>query len=191
MSSTITLGRILFSLSLALALLCITAAEASAQSAPCQSCGNWQSPVAAPSGPYVATTSQSITFDASESWSFDGPIVYYHWDFGDGTYATGPNPNHQYSAEGVYTVTLTVCDDLWNCASSESYATAGAVNVPARIHFDELANNTIVADQYLSAYGVRFISGTPFYQVRTFNDCGFCATTSPPNFIETVRTIKA
>ena len=144
-----------------------------------------QSPASIPGGPYVALTGQGIAFNGTGSWSFDGPIIYYYWDFGDGTWATGPNPNHQYTVEGAYTVTLTVCDDLWNCASSESYATVGAVNVPARIHFDELPNDIVVADQYLSAYGVRFTSGTPFYQVRTFNDCGFCATTSPPNFIET------
>ena len=74
-----------------------------------------QSPVASPGGPYVALTGASIALDAGGSWSFDGPIIYYYWDFGDGTSGTGPNPTHQYDADGVYTVTLTVCDDLWNC----------------------------------------------------------------------------
>jgi hypothetical protein len=32
----------------------------------------------------------------------------YHWDFGDGAVTNVPNPNHIYSREGVYTVTLTV-----------------------------------------------------------------------------------
>lgn len=31
----------------------------------------------------------------------------YHWDFGDGTYSNVPNPDHIYSHEGIYTVTLT------------------------------------------------------------------------------------
>jgi len=158
-----------------------------AQDAQSQSWGSWQSPVASPAGPYVAMTGQAIAFDASCSYSFDGPIIYYFWDFGDGTYGTGPNPNHQYMAEDVYTVTLTVCDDLWNCASSQSYATAGSVNVPARINFDELpvVNNLIVADQYLSQYGVRFYSGNTQYPTHTYQNCGFCLTTSPPNFINT------
>jgi PKD domain len=121
---------------------------------------------------------------ASSDWSFEGEIIYYYWDFGDGSYGAGPNPTHQYATEGACTVTLTVCDDLWNCASSESYATAGAVNLPARINFDELPNQTNVADQYLSAYGVRFFTDNPAYPVITWNHCGFCSTTSPPNFIE-------
>jgi len=158
-----------------------------AQDAQCQNCWNWQSPVASPAGPYVAMTNQPVTFDASGSWSFEGEIIYYFWDFGDGTYGTGPNPNHQYNAEGAYTVTLTVCDDLWNCASSQSYATAGSVNVPARINFDELPNNLILADLYLSQYGVRFYSGNTQFPAHTYQNCGFCSTTSPPNFLSTKR----
>ncbi|HEY8204264.1 MAG TPA: PKD domain-containing protein [Pyrinomonadaceae bacterium] len=160
------------------------ASSAVAQDAVCQT-GDWQSPTAAPGGPYVASTGQNIAFDGGGSWSFDGPIIYYYWNFGDGTYGNGPNPNHQYTTEGAYTVTLTVCDDMWNCASSESFATAGSVNVPARIAFDELPNNFIVADQYLNQYGVRFYSGNAFYPLHTSQNCGPCSTTSPPNFITT------
>lgn len=156
----------------------------SAQDAVCQTPEN-QSPAAVPGGPYVASTDQMIAFEGGGSWSFEGPIIYYYWDFGDGTWGAGPNPSHQYSAEGAYTVTLTVCDDLWNCASSQSYATAGAVNVPARINFDELPNNITVADQYFNQYGVRFYSGNSFYPLHTSQTCGPCSTTSLLNFITT------
>lgn len=36
------------------------------------------------------------------------PIRSWFWDFGDGTYATNPNPAHEYTAAGLYTVKLTV-----------------------------------------------------------------------------------
>lgn len=169
-----------------LGLLCVTCLPSvvSAQDAVCQTAES-QTPAAIPGGPYVASTGQNIAFDGGGSWSFDGPIIYYYWDFGDGSWATGPNPSHQYAAEGAYTVTLTVCDDTWNCASSQSYATAGAVNVPARIHFDELPNNVIVTNQYFNQYGVLFYSGNPSFPLHTSQSCGPCSTTSPPNFITT------
>lgn len=43
-----------------------------------------------------------------------GNIVAWNWDFGDGTTSTLQNPNHQYAAPGIYTVTLTAITDH-NC----------------------------------------------------------------------------
>lgn len=49
------------------------------------------------------------------------PIVAYHWDFGDGTWANGQTPAHTYTVSGVYKVCLTVYVDnglgLCNCLS--------------------------------------------------------------------------
>ena len=137
----------------------------------------------------MGLTGQSIALNASGSWSFDGPVVYYHWDFGDGTSATEPDPTHQYSADGVYTLTLTVCDDLWNCGSSETFVTAASVNLPVRITFDDLSNGTVFNEQsqsYLNTYGVRFYSANALAPAHTHQVCGqFCSTTSLPNFIST------
>lgn len=52
-----------------------------------------------------------VTFDASSSSDSDGSITKYSWDFGDGTTGTGITATHQYQAEEVYPVTLTVQDD--------------------------------------------------------------------------------
>ena len=52
-------------------------------------------------------------FDFSSEFSAgpDGPLgddALYHWDFGNGQTATGPDASYSYSAPGLYTVTLTV-----------------------------------------------------------------------------------
>jgi uncharacterized repeat protein (TIGR01451 family) len=39
------------------------------------------------------------------------PIVAYHWNFGDGSWANGQNPVHTYTVGGVYKVCLTVYVD--------------------------------------------------------------------------------
>ncbi len=61
---------------------------------------------------YVATTGFPLDFDGSGSIDFDGTIVSYQWDFGDGSMGTGVSPSHTYTAAGGYTATLTVTDDL-------------------------------------------------------------------------------
>jgi len=67
--------------------------------------------------PSTPTVNQTVTFDASSSlpgWNGTHytPIVEYEWDFGDGNTTTvGTSTiNHVYTAEGNYTVTLTVTD---------------------------------------------------------------------------------
>lgn len=68
------------------------------------------SPVArftyAPSNP---EPSETITFNATESISYDGITSY--WNFGDGANATGETATHSYSSAGSYPVNLTVTDN--------------------------------------------------------------------------------
>lgn len=63
--------------------------------------------VAAASGVAPLATS----FSSSGSSDTDGTIVSRHWDFGDGTTSSAPNPSKTYTVPGTYTVTLTVTDD--------------------------------------------------------------------------------
>jgi PKD repeat protein len=55
----------------------------------------------------------TVTFNASASYDVDGTIVSYTWNFGDGNVTTVGTPiiTHIYTAEGNYTVSLTVLDN--------------------------------------------------------------------------------
>lgn len=53
---------------------------------------------------------ESGTF-TSTSTDADGDIVDWSWNFGDGSSANGENVSHNYSASGIYGVSLTVTDD--------------------------------------------------------------------------------
>lgn len=52
----------------------------------------------------------SIQFMAN-NLTTDQTITSYSWDFGDGSTATGQNPNHQYAAAGTYKVKLSVVSE--------------------------------------------------------------------------------
>ncbi len=56
-------------------------------------------------------TDLTCDFDGSASYDSDGTLVSYEWDFGDDTTGSGLTPSHTYTADGNYTVTLTVTDD--------------------------------------------------------------------------------
>jgi hypothetical protein len=72
-----------------------------------------------PNTPWINKT---VSFNASSSFSPNGNITSYTWDFGDGNVTTLTEPiiNHAYNKQGKYTVTLNVTDSkgLWNTASS-------------------------------------------------------------------------
>ncbi len=55
---------------------------------------------------------QNVVFDAAASSDPDGTITAYNWNFGDGTTGTGMKITKAYTSAGVYTVTLTVTDNL-------------------------------------------------------------------------------
>jgi len=56
-------------------------------------------------------TGQSLRFDGTSSRAGSGKLVSYHWDFGDGTEATGPVVNHTYTRPWTFIITLTVVDE--------------------------------------------------------------------------------
>ncbi|HDP96315.1 MAG TPA: PKD domain-containing protein, partial [Euryarchaeota archaeon] len=71
------------------------------------------SPVAVMSiTPSPAYTDMMVTFDGSGSYDPDGTVVDWMWDFGDGMTDSGEVVYHAYGVPGMYTVTLTVYDEL-------------------------------------------------------------------------------
>jgi alpha-galactosidase len=56
------------------------------------------------------------------------PALAYHWDFGDGTSATGPAAAHAYTRNGAYTVQLTV-DGLDGIAATQTSSIAVTGNI--------------------------------------------------------------
>ena len=88
-------------------------------------------PIANPGGPYEALTGETIIFDGSGSTDIGGSIVRYDWTFGDGASAldAGPNPEHVYSAEGIYNVILTVTDNESNSNATATTATISPIEL--------------------------------------------------------------
>lgn len=54
----------------------------------------------------------TVEFDASASIDPDGSITNYSWSFGDGIEGFGVTVTHEYPANGTYTVTLKVTDNM-------------------------------------------------------------------------------
>jgi PKD repeat protein len=79
----------------------------------------------------VSVPSSPVSFSSTAaSPDPTGSIANYSWNFGDGTTlsgATDTNPSHTYTSPGVYTVTLTVTDDLGVSTSASSTTTVDAV----------------------------------------------------------------
>jgi len=64
---------------------------------------------------------QTITFDASTSYSPYGNIINWYWNFGDGTTKNGAIAIHAYDNAGTYIVNLTLTDILGVESISTNY----------------------------------------------------------------------
>jgi chitodextrinase len=71
-----------------------------------------------------------VTFDATESSDPDGEVVYYNWDFGDGSTGSGHTLVHRFALPGEYTVRLTVTDDDGKTASTSHLVVVEEANQP-------------------------------------------------------------
>ncbi len=60
-------------------------------------------------GPYSGMVAEDIQFTGSASGGTP-PYASWKWEFGDSAESTEQNPKHKYSADGTYTVNLTVTD---------------------------------------------------------------------------------
>jgi parallel beta-helix repeat protein len=87
-----------------------------------------EKPVAEPGGPYIATLGQSVSFNGSQSYDPDGTIIFYRWNFGDGSsQILDKTPTHTYADPGVYKVTLTVVDNDGRSSMQNTTATVQSI----------------------------------------------------------------
>jgi len=85
-------------------------------------------------GPYTTDEGVSILIQDAASHTGTGKIlVDFQWDLGDGSFSSGLEVNHVYMDDGVYTVTLTVTD---NVGMQDTATTTVTVNDRAPVaHF--------------------------------------------------------
>ncbi len=60
----------------------------------------------------------------------DGSVVSWDWTFGDGASSTDQNPSHTYAANGTYTVSLTVTDDMGATGTTSASVTVDDGTTP-------------------------------------------------------------
>ena len=80
---------------------------------------NWI-PYADTGGPYGAIVGQEVSFNANKSIGYEGEIVDYSWDFGNGITGNGLTTTHIYDETGVFNLTLNITDIKNNEASATS-----------------------------------------------------------------------
>ncbi len=80
-----------------------------------------------PVASFTKSCSQLVcSFNGSASSDSDGTIASYVWNFGDGTTGTGATKSHTYAADGTYTVSLTVTDNVGGNHTTTSSVTVAA-----------------------------------------------------------------
>jgi len=81
-------------------------------------------PIVKPGGPYTGVINYPVPFDGSQSYDPDGNIVFYRWNFGDGTSEIlSDSPSHAYLTLGIHTVILTVVDNNRTCKTNTTTVT--------------------------------------------------------------------
>lgn len=89
----------------------------------------------------------------------DGQITHQGWNFGDGTFADGPDATHTYSAAGTYTITFAVSDDDGESASATIDVTVTAPPPPPAPE-PPAQPSTPAYGQYPPGYPMPMIPGT-------------------------------
>jgi serine protease len=88
-----------------------------------QACGGNQPPVA----DFDYTVSEQTVDFTYQSYDPDGTIVDWDWKFGDTNTSADQDPSHTYSADGIYSVTLTVTDNENATGSVTKDVTVGTI----------------------------------------------------------------
>lgn len=99
---------------------------------------------------HIIGAANQITFTDTTTDS-DGSIVQWIWNFGDGNHSSSQNPTHIYAANGSYTVTLIVRDDLNGTDASDpvpitvSGLTSGSVSISSPASNDSVSGTVAIS----------------------------------------------
>lgn len=93
----------------------------------------------------------SVTISANGSWDADGDPLTYEWDFGDGSFGSGPEPSHVYPDNGTFQVLLTATDGEGLSATASCRTEIRNMWPAVRIMLREA---TIILGETLTASGV-------------------------------------
>jgi PKD repeat protein len=91
--------------------------------------------------PTFPAAGEEVVFSANNTTDPNGDPITFHWDFGDGTNATGQVARHTYAKSGNYTVVLTATDNQKNSAKAPPQTvrvTPGYITPPVYSYGDTL-----------------------------------------------------
>lgn len=92
-----------------------------------------------------------ITFDGGASRDPDGTIVRYHWDFGDGSRASGQVAKHTYSRWGTFSVGLTVLDNSGASGSKVRNIEILRLFQPLNIRWESHKDESLFQTRYVNS----------------------------------------
>jgi hypothetical protein len=134
-----------------------------------------QPPVANAGANLSVVVGSSTNFSGTASYDPDGSIVSYQWAFGDGATASGVSVSHAYSSTGVYTVTLTVTDNLGATSTANIVATVVALpdTTPPTVSMTAPTGGSTVSNTItVSASASDNVGGSGVASVQFYRDSG-------------------
>lgn len=117
----------------------------------------------------------TVQFNASDSKDFDGLIVGYAWNFGDGTIGTGVSPSHLYNYEGAYSVALIVTDNDGKVVSTNKTIMVGD-SYHLHEDFELMGNGDYGYPRTPSGLSFENVSGTAYIYQGYYSAIDFNST---------------
>ena len=148
-------------------------------------------PTANAGGPYQEIVNNIVYFDGSESYDSDGTIDSYSWNFGDGTTGSGATPTHTYTNYGVYTVTLTVTDNLGVTDFNTTTASINDSDLPNTAPTANAGGPYIGTVNTAIQFSGSATGGTSYTWAWNFGDGGTSTLQNPTHTYTTTGTYTA